>query len=236
MRGLILAAGRGSRMGDETAALPKGMVRLRGRPLIGWQLQAMRAAGIDDIAIVRGYRAECLAVFDLVAFDNADWAETGIVASLACAEDWLRHDVTVVSYSDLVYPSAAPARLLDSPGDICITCDPNWLDLWSRRFDDPLSDAETLRLDGDRVLEIGKRASSVNAIEAQYMGLTKLTPRGAAQLLDAWRRLDAPRKDFTSMLQHLVEAGTPVNAVPYDEWWCEVDSPSDLRVAEQIVP
>ena len=60
MRGIILAAGRGSRMKHLTSERPKCMVKLQGKPLIEWQLEALRAAGIDDIAIVTGYRHELL--------------------------------------------------------------------------------------------------------------------------------------------------------------------------------
>ena len=44
MRGIILAAGRGSRMKHLTSERPKCMVKLQGKPLIEWQLEALRAA------------------------------------------------------------------------------------------------------------------------------------------------------------------------------------------------
>jgi choline kinase len=125
-------------------------------------------------------------------------------------------------------------------GDLCITVDPGWLALWQRRFDDPLSDAETLRIDGDgRVVDIGRRPEHVGEVQAQYMGLLGLSVQGAERLLAFHRRLPAAERDridLTSMLRRMIEAGEVVHAVPYDGWWCEVDSPSDLRVAEQIVP
>ena len=62
MKGIILAAGRGSRMGLLTKKLPKCRTVFKGKELIQWQIESLRGAGIDDIAIVRGYLAE---TFDL---------------------------------------------------------------------------------------------------------------------------------------------------------------------------
>jgi choline kinase len=239
MKGLILAAGRGRRMGDETEARPKGMVELRGRPLIAWQLEALRGAGVHPVAIVRGYRADCLP-FDVPTFDNPRWAETNMVSSLACAADWLLEGPTVVSYADLVYPPEAVAAVLDAPGDVAITCDPGWFLLWQQRFEDPLSDAETLRIDAEgRVVDIGRRPERLDEVEAQYMGLLKLTAPGAARLLAHHRALpgaDRDRIDLTTLLRRSIASGDTVHAVRYRGWWCEVDSPSDLAVADRVVP
>ena len=56
MKAIILAAGRGSRMGGATAERPKCLVELSGRPLLDWQIHALRQGGIEDIAIVRGFQ------------------------------------------------------------------------------------------------------------------------------------------------------------------------------------
>ena len=52
MKAIILAAGRGSRMKLLTDEIPKCLVKLRGKSLLDWQLSALRAAGITDIALV----------------------------------------------------------------------------------------------------------------------------------------------------------------------------------------
>ena len=56
MKAIILAAGRGSRMGGLTDTQPKGLVSLRGKPLLEWRLASLRAAGIHEIALITGYR------------------------------------------------------------------------------------------------------------------------------------------------------------------------------------
>ena len=60
MKAIILAAGRGSRMNNISLEKPKCLVEIFGQTLLNFQLSAMRKSGIDDIAIVTGYKREML--------------------------------------------------------------------------------------------------------------------------------------------------------------------------------
>jgi choline kinase len=62
MRALILAAGRGSRIGTLGDERPKCLIELAGWPLLDRQVAALRRGGVDEIGIVRGYRADMLDV------------------------------------------------------------------------------------------------------------------------------------------------------------------------------
>lgn len=232
MRAIILAAGRGSRMGELTDEQPKCFVQLRGRRLLDWQLDALRGAGVRQIAIVRGYRGECFRE-PLQYFDNPRWAQTSIVASLMSAREWLCAHVCIVSYSDIFYSSAAIEALCGATADIAITYDPNWLQLWRQRFADPLSDCETFRLHADGSLrEIGERPRSLEQVEGQYMGLLKLTPAGfdaVAALVSELPGAQADRLDMTGMLRRLIARSVRIQAIAIGDAWGEVDSLSDLQ-------
>ena len=104
MRAVILAAGRGSRMGAFGEARPKCLIELAGKALLDRQLAALSAGGVSELGIVRGYRAEMLARPGLVCFENPRWAETNMVMSLAAAEAWLRTAPLIVSYADICAP------------------------------------------------------------------------------------------------------------------------------------
>lgn len=233
MKAVILAAGRGSRMGDLTDARPKCLVEFKGRRLIDWQLSALRKAGIADIAVVTGYRREALAGLGLFEFHNSRWAETQMVASLACASPWLSEGPCIVSYSDIFYESAAVEILARSTADIAIAFDPDWSLQWTKRFGDPLKDAETFKLRDDGMLaEIGGRPMSVGEVEGQYMGLLRFSPDGWAAL-DRTRSGLSPerqdRVDMTGILQLLIDSGVvPIGAHPYKGYWGELDSIADL--------
>jgi len=234
VRGIILAAGRGSRMKGLTAAQPKCMIEFRGKPLLAWQIEALRAAGIREIAAVRGYRGEMLEQFDLAFFENPRWAETNMVRSLAQAASWLTQDTCIVSYADIFYPPLAVSELMKASADIAMTYDPNWKALWTARFGDPLTDAETLQLDAQSfVTDIGRKPSSLDEIEGQYMGLLRFTPAGwraTAEYLDSLPNATADKLDMTSLLRGLIAKGVAVQGVPTAVEWGEVDKESDLRV------
>jgi len=235
VKAIILAAGRGSRMKSLTDERPKCLVELRGKPLLEWQLESLRAAGISDIAVVTGYKRELLAERGLSEFHNPRWAETNMVSSLACAESWLQGEPCIVSYSDIFYSPAAVQSLINSAATLAVTYDPNWLQLWTERFGDPLLDAETFRLTAAHTLaEIGNKPQSVDDVQGQYMGLLRFTPEGWAEVVRLRAELSPQQRDsmhMTNTLQRVIDAGrVPIEAVAYTGEWGEVDSSEDLSV------
>ncbi len=164
-------------MKSMTSEMPKCLVALKGRPLLEWQIGALREAGIADIAIVTGYRRDMLSPYGLMEFHNPRWAETNMVTSLACATEWLATGPVIVSYSDIFYEASAIRLLSACTGDLAITYDPHWERLWRQRFADPLDDAETFRLDPEgNLADIGGKPGHLSEIEGQYMGLLRFTP------------------------------------------------------------
>ena len=233
MKAIILAAGRGSRMKNLTDERPKCMVELRGKSLLEWQLQALREAEIDDIAIVTGYKREMFGQWKLKEFHNPRWAETNMVSSLACAYEWLEAEPCIVSYSDIFYDASAVTSLMMSDASLAVTYDPQWLKLWERRFGDPLLDAETFRLnDEGNLMEIGNKPITVDEVQGQYMGLLRFTPEGWAEVTRIRSKLssiDCDKMHMTGTLQRVIDAGKlPIEAVPYQGEWGEVDSAEDL--------
>ena len=60
MKAVILAAGKGTRMGGLTSELPKPMLRVQGKPILELILQGLMEAGVRDFFIVTGFRAEVI--------------------------------------------------------------------------------------------------------------------------------------------------------------------------------
>jgi len=232
VRAVILAAGRGSRIGAETDGCPKCLIELAGSSLLEWQLRSLAAAGINRILVVGGYRSELLCgEYELAR--NERWAATGVVATLAEAADWLSQGTCVVSYSDIVFHPAHVRQLCASEAHISITYDKAWETLWNERFESPLTDAETFAQSGGWLTAIGARASTVGDIEGQFMGLLRLTPAGAAQLLACWNRVndaERDRMDMTTLLARLLREGASICTVAVSGRWCEVDRSEDLTL------
>lgn len=236
-RAIILAAGRGSRMGKLTAEQPKCFARLHGQRLLDWQLAALRRAGIEQLAIVRGYRGES---FDepVCYFENPRWQQSNMVRTLLAADSWLATEDCIVSYSDIFYSAATVTALAGATGDLAIAYDPNWHALWAQRFVDPLADAESFRLDAAGCLEtIGERCGSVAEIEGQYMGLLKFTPAGWAQVrlfVARFGEEEVDRLDMTTLLRLGLQAGWRIAVSPVQGVWGEVDAADDLALYHRL--
>jgi choline kinase len=240
MRGVILAAGRGSRMGDLGDDRPKCMLELAGKPLIEHQMAALRRGGVDEIGVVRGYRAEMIDFPGLGYFSNERWAETNMVMSLAAAAPWLRSGPVIVSYADIFYRSELVRGLAATPGPLSISYDRAWRRLWTRRFSDPLADAETFRIDATgQLLEIGGKTTRMEEIQGQYMGLLKFTPRAWSAIEGLLGKLDpaiADRLDMTGLLRRLLAANEiPVSTFGTDGQWGEIDNPEDVALYQNLV-
>lgn len=245
MRGIILAAGEGTRLRPHTLDRPKCLVELAGRPLIEYQFEALEAAGVRDITVVTGYRAEQIARYGRPTRHNDAYAETNMVASLMAAADLLDGgDDVLIAYADIVYEPRIVASLVDCREPLCTAVDRQWLRLWRLRCEDPLADAETLKLDaGGNIIEIGRRTASYDDIQAQYMGLILARAEVAGLLPVIYRGLDAnrmyegkpkPRMYMTSFLQWLIDHGRSIRAVPVEGGWLEVDSVEDLDLYERM--
>lgn len=238
MKAIILAAGRGSRLCNLTDDRPKGLVSVGGRPLLEWQMEALRGAGISDITIVRGYRGDAIMYENVCYRDNPRWNETNMVGSLLAASDILASDDCVISYADIIYPAGVIEKLIAGSGDIRITYDTEWLELWNKRFENPLSDAETFRVDENgTLLEIGKKTRSIDEIQGQYMGLLQFTSAGwklIADYLGGMEQEQIDRLDMTSLLQRLITANIHVDTVRSNDVWMEIDSKDDIELFASI--
>ncbi len=241
VKAILLAAGRGSRLSPLTDDRPKGMVELNGKPLLHYQLETLHAAGIREIAVVTGYRGDRIAhpTVPLRTIENERWETTNMVASLHCAAAELS-GAAIVAYTDIVYQASVVQALLACPADICVVVDTGFLAYWSLRFDDPLSDVESLQMNAQgRITKIGDKVTDIAEVEAQYIGLMKFSAAGAALLRRTLHALrDTPGFDkmfMTDLLRRLIHDGHAVQAVPHRHGWVEIDSASDLEIARRML-
>ncbi len=239
MRAIILAAGRGSRMGKLTADRPKCLIEVSGKSLLNRQINALQSGGIRQIAIVTGYKYRLLYSYHFKKFYNSRWAETNIVASLACATEWLSHEPCIVSYSDIFYDSNAVRSLINCSDSLAITYDPNWLEHWEKRFENPLVDAETFKLNPDNTISaIGEKPEVLDEIEGQFMGLIRIEPQGWLVIEEILSRLTSTERDeiqMTTVLNLVIQQGSlGVHAKPYTGEWGEIDSEKDLQLYQSL--
>ena len=240
MQGIILAAGRGKRLKTLTEESPKCLVQLAGRSLLDWQIAAFERATISPITVVTGYCADRLANDSRFScIHNAEWEKSNMVISLSKASAILKAEPSIISYSDIVYPASHVETLKSTPGDLVILYDKDWKRLWSARFEDPLSDAETFQVDSSgKLIEIGNRAESLPEIQGQYMGLLKFTPGGWATILKFMESMDGEQRaklDMTSLLKILLKNKIEIHTAAVQGRWCEVDQESDLALYHEKI-
>jgi L-glutamine-phosphate cytidylyltransferase len=240
VRALILAAGRGSRMGQYGNDRPKCLVQLEGKPLIERQIAALRRGGVEEIGVVRGYRGEMIDFLGLSYFANERWAETNMVMSLAAAAPWLRSGPVIVSYADIFYRSELVRGLAGAPGNLVISYDRAWRRLWMRRFTDPLADAETFQINAaGQLLEIGGKTTHIEDIKGQYMGLLKFTPPAWSAVEALLSTLDAAmrdRLDMTGLLRQLLHRKElPIDTFGTDGQWGEIDNSEDVALYQSMI-
>jgi choline kinase len=236
MKAIILAAGRGSRLKGFTDSRPKCLNTVGGQTILQRQILALQAGGVDEIVIVTGYRADMLEQSGLKTIYNAEWETTNMVRSLLCAKsEFDKH--LIVSYSDIIYSSEVVRRLSSQGRDAVIVYDKNWKDLWKLRFRNPLEDAESFRIDKKgRLMEIGLPVKDIDEIQGQYTGLMRYTPRTFSWIVEFLNKqsCDIDKIDMTTLLFNLVCEGYPIYGMPIYGGWCEIDTVTDLELANRL--
>src|ERR1700750_1803945 len=106
MRGIILAAARGSRPNGGNGDMPKCLVTVGGETLLSRNVRILRTAGIDDIVIVVGCAADTVrrTLTDVTFVENPIFAETNSLYSLWLARNYLSEGFVVMNCDVLVHP------------------------------------------------------------------------------------------------------------------------------------
>lgn len=225
------------------------MVTVAGRPLIEWLVRTARSAGIDDLVVVTGYRAEMIENLiggDVTTYHNPDFETTEMVESLWCAAEALEGTV-VISYSDILYTPAVLEAVLGAPHDVAVAVDEDWQSYWEARHEDPVDDAESLALDDqNRITSIGEPVERLDTPDGQYIGLVKLSSAGvkafgaAAEPVVSGGSLGrrggsgGTGSHMTDVLRRMVEDGVPVTGTPIRGDWIEIDTTADLELARSV--
>lgn len=253
MKAIIVAAGRGRRLGPETAAIPKCMVSVGGKPILHRQLEAMASAGATDFVIVRGYLGERISApgFPLRFIENPEWASNNILASLLFAAAEMR-DGFLFSYSDIVFAPAQAKLAAASTADVGLIIDRRWRDTYVGREHHPISEAELASVqpgpNGARVDRVGKTVVPPEEAVGEFTGLARFSATGAAALQRVWERalaggLEAPfgraahlRQAYLSdALNAMADGGTRLAPLFVDGRWREIDTEEDLSRAHAVV-
>ncbi len=237
--GLILAAGRGSRFHDESGPpIPKVLRPALGRPLISYVVEALRSAGVDDIAVVTGYQAEEV---ERALGDGFRYArqpeQRGSGDAVRCAAElfdgFVGHVVIMCGDSPL-FRAATVTRMMRAQ-----VADSAAATLASAVLDAPTGYGRILRDPGGRVTAIVEEKCA----DAAQRDIREVN--GGAYVFDApWlfanigqmAKNEAGEYNLTDMVRVAIEQGRRVATVECDpEDLLGVNTPEQLKVVEDIL-
>ena len=234
MIGIILAAGKGSRLGWITKNNHKALLLIKGKPLIEYQLDAFFRAGINKIYIITGYNSHLFDAYQDQAtlLYNSNWLNSNMLISIMTAKDLLNENPAIISYSDIFYDSLAFKSLLNQK-DLSILYSSCWKELWKKRFKDPTDDAETFSIDNAGFLkDIGEPLDCLSNACGQYMGIISFTPKIFSIFKKIFYNLPDHKRDtidVTTFFKYLlISKSLSIKTIAYEGIWGEVDIPSDL--------
>ena len=246
MKIIIVAAGQGTRLRPLTNTKPKCMVEYKNKPIINYILDTVKECDINDIAIVNGYKKDVLEEHlkneGITFYTNEKFDKTNMVSTLFNAKEFMDDDV-IISYADIIYSKEILEKLISSTGDFSVIVDKDWKELWSLRMENPLEDAETLKVVNGNIVELGKKPNNYDDIEGQYIGLIKISKSSISKVVDFYESLDKSKiydgKDYdnmymTTLIQMIIDNLMDVQPVFINGGWLEIDSVEDLEVYDSV--
>jgi choline kinase len=248
VKAIIIGAGRGSRLRHLTEEIPKTLVPILGRPMLDGILEALAAGGLrpPDVVFICGYLAGTIrARYPALSYvENPEWERNNILASLMYARDRMAGGF-VSTYADIVYRPSIVEALARSPHDLTVACDTAWRRRYVGRSQHPETDAEKLRAEGSRVVEMSRRIDS-EAAAGEFIGVMKASPAGAARLVRAFDEARAryagrvfregrtfEKAYLIDLFQEMLERGSAFHRVDTFGGYMEIDTEQDLASAAQ---
>lgn len=237
MRAILLAAGRGRRLGVNE---PKCLVRVAGRALLDRHLENMATAGITSLTVVVGFQQG--AIRDALAtlrpsmpvevIENPRF-ERGSIVSLHVASHHLLAGAIWMD-ADVFYPSVLLRRLVETPHDSAVLLDAK---------SEETGEEMMLGVIGGRVRQVARRVGKTAPdgtpwdLVGEAVGFAKAGPVGGAvlkRILDAEVAADRLDQEYEAAM-NLAFVETPFGFERVDELaWTEIDFKEDVEKAEKL--
>ena len=226
-KAVVLAAGRGTRMGNLTDDVPKPMVKVKGTPILESIVRGLVANGIDEILIIVGYRKDVIIEYfgDCEAFGcKVSYVEqivqdgTGKVVELAneCAGD----DPFLLSYGDILVPAESYKPLVNVDGvDGKLTV----------KIDEDVRKGGAVFIENGIVTDLIEKGGDDAPTSPYYnAGIYVFSP----SIFDYTARLElSPRGEYelTDAIKAQVDDGLKLEAVELTGDWADVRDPDVLE-------
>ena len=226
MDALILAAGRGTRMGQ--IDIPKCLLDIGGTSIINNQIKNFKNAGINRIFIVTGYNSELIHSHlngDFIFLHNSDYANTNNLHSVWAAKDSLDDDFICV-YGYLLFHKEILENCIQNDNDICLVIEKN-----------VRSETMKVKIENNLIVEVNKSISQ-DLADGNFIGMAKFKKSmipvlfGEISLLVDNGNL---KSYYTSAIESLIKKDEKINFVETNNFpWMDIDEEQELAEAKKI--
>ncbi len=242
---VLLVAGMGTRLAPLTDDRPKALVDVGGETILRRAARVLREHGVRRIVLATGYRQDAIEReieawkaewgegengITAVIAQNAEYASTQNSVSLAFCEAAVEGGAFFKLDGDVVFSREVLERLDDSGAELAVAVD-------GKR---PL-DAEAMKVttDGTRITAFGKQLP-VQGSAGESIGIERLSASAGARVFTALRAAigkGVTNRYYEDVYSDLISAGqlTAEALEVGDLPWTEVDDPSDLANARELV-
>lgn len=233
MQAIIMAAGKGSRLGELTKNQPKCFVEIEGFKLIEYNIAMLHKYGIWDIIIVTGYQTEKIEeitahIEGVHCVYNPFYEMMNVLGSFYMAQNYLNED-TVYMHADTLCSPEILEEMIQMEGDMVLPVEYKFCD----------DEAMKVITQNGKVIRISKQIPCENA-EGEFIGIAKISKNILPALKEAAKEL-LYKKEFMSYfegaLQQLIDwkKWSIVTTDVGKRFWGEIDFIEDYqRVAAQI--
>ncbi len=235
MQAVIMAAGKGNRLGELTKNAPKSFLEIEGCRLIEMNIALLHARGIEDIIIVTGYRNECFEELlkerkGIRFVYNPFYEMMNVLGSFFMAQNVVSDDFVYMHADTLCSPTIFD-RMMETDADMVLPIDYKCCD----------EEAMKVVTKDGKLVWISKEIPCEQG-EGEFIGIMKIRRKVLSDLREATKKL-MKEKQFASYferaLQELLDLKRyDVALVPTGgDFWGEIDFPEDFeRVKEKISP
>jgi dTDP-glucose pyrophosphorylase len=237
MKGIILAAGKGTRLKSLQAQCPKSLIPVGGKAIIERIIGCVRNAGITQLIVVIGHRGSQIRrhlgsgeSFD-VSIDYVHQEKVnGTATALALCEPLIEATHFFLTYSDILCaPQNYPRMCMHfkrSPCDALLAV--NWMD-------DPYQGGAVYCGDQNRIMRIvekpPKGSSTTHWNSAGCMILTPIVFQHIRSLKKSERR----EYELTRAVGSMLSGGADIRAFPVTGYWADLGTPQDIDRMNQLL-
>lgn len=228
MQGVILAAGRGVRMGD--IDMPKCLLKIGNLSLIQYQLSCFRQLGIDDVMIITGYNEHMIKEhlvterLDIKYEFNENFDSTNNLYSLFKAKNFVKDDF-ICLHADLLFHRKILKKCYEHAADICLVVEKN-------------TRSETLRvkIENGKILQINK-TMPINSADGNFIGMVKFRKAIHKALFDEMSEyIEQQNRDayFVAAIEKMIEKGISTEFVETENLpWIDIDEKAEFESAKK---